>query len=1119
MPPSRKSRSVNRRYSYINDVSPNKSGDNASKSRLRKRKLSDMLGPQWNKEELERFYKAYRKHGTDWEKVAIVVRNRSEEMVEALYTMNRAYLSLPKGYASAAGLIAMMTDHYANMEDDSESEQEANKNIGVSERPQKRARGIKGLDSPPVPDLLQSHSTESSYGCLSLLKKRRSVSRPWAVGKRTPRVPISFACDKDNGGKYLSPIRHNMKVKDALDDDVTHKLALALTEASKGGVSPQASLIHKWKMETPSPIQNGERMHAESVMTSAKLRGGLMDDGGCELSLGSTEADIGDYSRDRSLLKGRKYNGKKPEIEESITNDLDEIKEACSGTEEGQKLSLVKGKFDIEVERKKIARTSNKGPRKRSKKVLFGEGEDAAFDALQTLADLSLRLPETPIDTESSVHVEEENVGIVAKSKYKGHHSSSGAKVNPVKKCKQGKALPSGVVTAPEKKDGMHKVNAVIHKGKKSLPSKIPENANSTSNHLDEIEKIEGKVVKPPECTSSSSDHGRESNDSVPSATKVLSSSQFNLPTKVRSRRKLNTPKSFVEKDVKFMKNITEGQSADVLPPLHNRALSLKEKLSNCLSWYQVRRWCVFEWFYSAIDYPWFAKREFVEYLDHVRLGHIPRLTRIEWGVIRSSLGRPRRFSEQFLKEEKEKLNQYRESVRNHYAELRAGTKDGLPADLARPLSVGQQIIAIHPKTREIHDGIILTVDHNRCLVQFDQPEIGVEFVMDVDCMPLNPLENMPATLTQQNIVLNKFIDNFKELKMTGKSVDGKMDSYTNLAPFEHMENANGPQHTFPSTLHKGDSVISNAQIGHGLGKVVDIQQAVKFQPSIIAQVQAKEADIHALSELTRALDKKEAVVSELRRLNEEVLEDHNDGENSLKDSELFKKQYAAVLLQLNEINEQVSSALFCLRQRNTYQGIPLMSLKPMESVVEQVGHYSSCDHSGGDIKESGCHVVDIVETSRVNARTMVDVAMQAVSVFKKEESGLENVEEVIDYVNNQLSARDLSMPAMTSSTPARSVRSTWASEDQLSSSTINHNAHDQNKAKIPSDLIAQCVATLLVIQKCTERQFPPSDVARVLDSAVTSLKPCSSQNLPIYAEIQKCMGIIRNQILALIPT
>ena len=82
------------------------------------------------------------------------------------------------------------------------------------------------------------------------------------------------------------------------------------------------------------------------------------------------------------------------------------------------------------------------------------------------------------------------------------------------------------------------------------------------------------------------------------------------------------------------------------------------------------------------------------------------------------------------MKEEKDKLNHYRESVREHYAELRTGTREGLPTDLARPLSVGQRIIALHPSTSEIHDGSVLTVDHSRCRVQFDRPELGVEFVM-----------------------------------------------------------------------------------------------------------------------------------------------------------------------------------------------------------------------------------------------------------------------------------------------------------------------------------------------------------------------------------------------------
>lgn len=94
-----------------------------------------------------------------------------------------------------------------------------------------------------------------------------------------------------------------------------------------------------------------------------------------------------------------------------------------------------------------------------------------------------------------------------------------------------------------------------------------------------------------------------------------------------------------------------------------------------------------------------------------------------------SSLGKPRRFCELFLREEKQKLEKYRESVRKHYTELRTGIRDGLPTDLAKPLCVGQRVIAIHPRSREVNDGSVLTVDHDKCRVQFDRPELGVEFV------------------------------------------------------------------------------------------------------------------------------------------------------------------------------------------------------------------------------------------------------------------------------------------------------------------------------------------------------------------------------------------------------
>lgn len=51
-------------------------------------------------------------------------------------------------------------------------------------------------------------------------------------------------------------------------------------------------------------------------------------------------------------------------------------------------------------------------------------------------------------------------------------------------------------------------------------------------------------------------------------------------------------------------------------------------------------------------------------------------------------------------------------------------------------------------------------------------------------------------------------------------------------------------------------------------------------------------------------------MVSELRRMNDEVFENQRDEDNSIRDSEPFKKEYAAVLLQLSQVNDQVLSHL-----------------------------------------------------------------------------------------------------------------------------------------------------------------------------------------------------------------
>jgi hypothetical protein len=48
------------------------------------------------------------------------------------------------------------------------------------------------------------------------------------------------------------------------------------------------------------------------------------------------------------------------------------------------------------------------------------------------------------------------------------------------------------------------------------------------------------------------------------------------------------------------------------------------------------------------------------ELLDSSGLGHVTHLTRTEWSVLRGALGKPRRLSLNFLKQERQKLEAYR---------------------------------------------------------------------------------------------------------------------------------------------------------------------------------------------------------------------------------------------------------------------------------------------------------------------------------------------------------------------------------------------------------------------------------------------------------------------------
>ncbi|KAB2059757.1 hypothetical protein ES319_A11G328900v1 [Gossypium barbadense] len=1149
MAPTRKSKSVNKQYSSVYEVSPDKNAGNSRKSKAKK--LTDKLGTQWSKAEIEQFYKAYREHGKDWKKVAAAVHNRSAEMVEALYSMNRAYLSLPDGTASVIGLIAMMTDHY-NVLGVSDGERESNKPSDMSEKVQKRKRAKVHLESSKE-DVVQPRSIASSEGCLSLLKRAGlNGILPHACRKRTPRVPVSYSYRRDDTESFVPPTKR-IKKSEVDDKDDEHVAALTLTGTLQKGGSPSASRspYKITERRRPSPVRSYDRMLPQSETSKAELHDSSYE---CwmEGGPGGIELVSGTYARDRGPLmdmdgigtvevhrKGKNFYRKKIKVEESKNNLSDDGGEACSGTE-GIVGNDLKRKVDMEISsaKKKLSPCTE---RKRTKKHVLGD-QSCALDALLALANLSSVVPTSITESESSVKLKEDRTTIEADDQSSvpeaasiTHHRDKIKQPRPNKKVLN---LLNGTEddtsrksTVSEPKQQQEPSNNPRKRKQKPYVSKISNSEAPMDSRLrkhcdnEEMAKEEKKYLTKSKCASQQTSfkvpEGSVTNndpkmagiDSVVSTSQVPAPDPVSLPAKHQSRRKMNLKRALLSahknSSVCTLKNQPNNHSVPPFTP--------NEMLSSCLSSNLARRWCCFEWFYSAIDYAWFAKREFVEYLNHVSLDHIPRLTRVEWGVIRSSLGKPRRLSEHFLIEEREKLKQYRESVRQHYTQLRVGTREGLATDLAPPLCVGQRVIAIHPKTREVHDGKVLTVDHDRCRVQFDSPDLGVEFVMDIDCMPLNPLENMPETLKKQNLTFDQFSlaprgsQGNRHLELGGPEV------FTSCGC---VENATSSVSINPIKVDAKHTLL------HGkpaLPHVVSAHQAACDQPLGIAHIQGREADIRAMSELSHALDKKEALLSELRNTND-IIEIQN-GESCLNVSEHFKKHITTVLVQLKEASGQASSALLNLRQRNTYPANPLLPWQKHPTNLDFLGGLTSCSFDSSLISpEAGCVVGDIINGSRLKARAMVDAAIKALSSMKEGEDAFKRIGEALNIVDKKQITSDISMPAIKSSEQNQvngSVSITskpmpttgWAPNPRL------QEASNKNEEQVPLELITSCVSTLLMIQRCTERQFPPADVAQIIDSAITSLHPCCPQNLPIYREIQMCMGKIKTQILALIPT
>jgi hypothetical protein len=79
--------------------------------------------------------------------------------------------------------------------------------------------------------------------------------------------------------------------------------------------------------------------------------------------------------------------------------------------------------------------------------------------------------------------------------------------------------------------------------------------------------------------------------------------------------------------------------------------------------------------------------------------------------------------------------------------------------------------------------------------------------MQDIDCMPLNPVENMPDTVRRQNVYASKF----GEPKFVVQANDWRAGLPSRVPPSQNSEVLGGPSHT--ATTYPMSTLLKQAKV------------------------------------------------------------------------------------------------------------------------------------------------------------------------------------------------------------------------------------------------------------------------------------------------------------------
>eukprot|EP01080_Neovahlkampfia_damariscottae_P010307 gene10307-2724_t len=190
-------------------------------------------------------------------------------------------------------------------------------------------------------------------------------------------------------------------------------------------------------------------------------------------------------------------------------------------------------------------------------------------------------------------------------------------------------------------------------------------------------------------------------------------------------------------------------------------------KFSHVLST-NAKKFMIYEWFYSVIDYHYFSKNEFEDCLHDLNLSHIEKLTRYEWNQIRNAIGKPRRFSANFLKNEKEKLEINRNRIRKKMKNI---------------LNIDDRVM-VYTSQFNLEIGVIKSIELSKYVVELESTKSNVK-VVDSQIMSLTPnvLTAMDSNINTINMA--HFVVKLRKKEKILKELNEMNDKFENKSELE----------------------------------------------------------------------------------------------------------------------------------------------------------------------------------------------------------------------------------------------------------------------------------------------------------------------------------------------